>query len=238
MEIFLRTRDLKKSYGGKIAVDEVSIDVEKGSFLTVLGPMGCGKTTLLRLIAGLEDPDSGFIEMMGGVTFDESGVNIPPHKRNVSMVFQETSLWPHLNVRKNLEFLLERPELDMGVVEAFKLEKQLERTIDQLSGGQRRCVSLARALMTNSRIMALDEPFSSIDWVFKKQALGTLVEMAENTGMCILYVTHDQLEASLLPGPKAIMNDGKIIQTGSLKDIVSEPVNEFIGSFIDPNLFS
>ena len=217
-------RSVTKTYGDVYALDEVDLDVQSGEFLTLLGPSGSGKTTLLMVLAGFTRPDHG------SVLFGESEViRMPPHKREVGMVFQNYALFPHMTVAGNIGFPLrlrgidkksarERVENALGTVQ---LGGYGDRRIDQLSGGQMQRVALARAIVFEPRILLMDEPLSALDKKLREHMQIELRHLHEKRGMTTVYVTHDQREALTMSDRVAVINDGKLMQLDSPRQIMT-----------------
>ncbi len=227
--------DLTKTYGKVFALNSVSIEVEAGEFLTLLGPSGSGKTTLLMAIAGFNRPDSGSI-----VFGKKEMILMPPHKRDVGMVFQNYALFPHMSVFENVAFPLKIRQValhdrKMRVAEALdtvQLSDFANRRIDQLSGGQRQRVALARAFVFRPRILLMDEPLSALDKKLREQMQIELKQLHRQLGVTTVYVTHDQREALTMSDRIAVINDGKITQLGTPKQIYNAPSNSFVADFI------
>ncbi|MCW1885545.1 ABC transporter ATP-binding protein [Luteolibacter flavescens] len=224
-----------KDFGSVRALDGVSVEVAAGELFFLLGASGCGKTTLLRCIAGLETPTSGTI------SFGERDVTtLPPHKREAAMVFQSYALWPHLSVEKNVAFGLEerkipRAEIRQRVGEALDLVHLTglgERGIDQLSGGQQQRVALARALVVRPKCLLLDEPLSNLDAKLRIEMRREIRRIVKEGGLTAIYVTHDQEEALSMADRMAVMNRGKIEQLGTSEDVYRNPHTAFVASFI------
>jgi ABC-type sugar transport system ATPase subunit len=228
-----------------VAVDDVSLKVHSGETLALLGPSGCGKTTLLRLIAGLETPDSGDI-LYDNVPLSE----IPHEDRGVGMVFQEDALMPHWVSRLNIDFFLrlrkredELPErlLRISEITGIDLDLLLDRFPDQLSGGEKQRVSIARALARDLEILLCDEPFASLDAGYRSKARLELKRLLAEFSVTTVYVTHDQLEAMALADRIAVMNAGKIEQIGTYRQLYDTPQSLFVATFIGAptiNLFA
>jgi iron(III) transport system ATP-binding protein len=236
---------------GVIAVRDVSIDVEPGQFFTLLGPSGCGKTTTLRMLAGLAKPDSGQILLRDNVLFDsKTGVDMPPHRRGLGMVFQSYAIWPHMTVFKNVSFPLTgwkmgRKRLGRDVIER-KVKKALElvqldgladRQATDLSGGQQQRLALARALVTEPEVLLLDEPLSNLDAKLRESMRFELKKIQRELGITTVYVTHDQTEALGLSNVIAVMNNGVIEQVGHPRDIYQKPKSRFVADFIGTSNF-
>ena len=227
---------LCKSFGETEAVRDVSLDVRPGEFLTLLGPSGCGKTTLLRLIAGFETPDAGRVIISGRDLTRE-----PPYRRPVNTVFQHYALFPHRTVAGNVAFGLEmarlgRCEIDARVTSALeqvRLSGLGDRRIDQLSGGQRQRVALARALVLDPDVLLLDEPLAAIDLKLRQQMRIEVKNLQERLGRTFLFVTHDQDEALIMSDRIAVMNRGRLEQTGTPDELYERPRTRFVADFLD-----
>jgi len=229
-------RNLNKNFGSQVkAVDNVSLNVEEKEFLVVLGPSGGGKSTLLRLIAGLEKENNGEIFIEG------KKVNgIPPKGRDIAMVFQNYALYPHMTVRKNLGFglrlkRLPRYEVNKRVEEAAEslgLTNLLNRKPQALSGGEKQRVALGRAIIRHPKVFLFDEPLSNLDQPLRLQMRAEIRRIYRDLSATIIYVTHDQAEAMNLGTKIAIMNNGRILQIGTVKDIYYEPQDKFVAGFI------
>ena len=216
-------------------MDDITLDIQDKELLVVVGPSGCGKTTTLRLIAGLEEPDSG------SIAIDGTMVNrVPAKERDVAMVFQNHALYPHLSAYENIAFGLKvrhrpKPEIQQKVEEAaglLSLTHCLERKPDELSGGERQRVALARALVRRPKAFLFDEPLSNLDAQMRAQMRLELSRLHRKLGATILYVTHDQLEAMALGERIAVMNQGQLQQVASPHDLYQKPANLFVASFI------
>ena len=238
---YLRLRKVVKSYDGRSnAVDEVSIDVARGEFVTFLGPSGSGKTTTLLMIAGFEYPGAGAIELAGA---DLSAM--PPYRRNIGMVFQSYALFPHMTAWKNVVFPLKMrrfPRHEMKarterMLELVGLRQLADRYPRELSGGQQQRVALARALVFNPDVLLLDEPLGALDKNLREQMQLEIKRIHRELGITMIYVTHDQSEAMTMSDRIAVFRDGRIEQTGSPLEIYHRPVNRFVGEFIGESNF-
>jgi ABC-type Fe3+/spermidine/putrescine transport system ATPase subunit len=233
MKAILELRGVSKEFSAQRAVKQISLQIERGSFFSLLGPSGCGKTTTLRLIAGFEAPTAGEI-FLNGARIDA----LPPYRRNVNTVFQNYALFPHLTVRGNVEFGLRRAAVaDLGarvrrVLEQVQLSEKESRKPSQLSGGERQRVALARALVLAPDVLLLDEPLSALDPQLRKQVRAELKDLQRRTGVTFLFVTHDQEEALALSDRIAIMNAGEIEQTGTPQELYQNPKSPFVASFL------
>ncbi|SEI18623.1 ABC transporter ATP-binding protein [Pseudomonas fuscovaginae UPB0736] len=233
-------RNLNKHYGDFAAVDNISLDIKDGEFLTFLGSSGSGKSTTLSMLAGFESPSSGEI-LVGG----KSLVNVPPHKRDIGMVFQRYSLFPHLSVRDNIAFPLairklaaaEREKRVDAMLKLVQLEQFAHRRPAQLSGGQQQRVAIARALVYEPRILLMDEPLGALDKKLREDLQDELRQLHRRLGITIVYVTHDQEEAMRLSQRIAIFSHGKIVGLGSGYDLYQNPPNAFVASFLGNSNF-
>lgn len=231
---------LSKRFGHVVAVQNVSIDIERGSFVSLLGPSGCGKTTVLRAIAGLERPDEGSIRIGDEVVND-----LPVWQRNIGMVFQNYALFPHMSVADNVGFGLRvrgapASERRMAVAEALEMVRLgavAERLPKQLSGGQRQRVAIARALVTRPRLLLLDEPLGALDRKLREQMQLELKLLQRRVGITTVMVTHDQEEALTLSDRIIVMNAGKVVQAGPPDEVYRDPRNAFIADFIGTSNF-
>lgn len=224
-----------KSFGETVALENVSMKIEDGSFVVLLGPTGAGKTTTLRLISGLDKPDQGEIY------FDGRPVNgLMPAERNVAMVFQQYSLYPHLSVRQNLEFPLKSPllqtpqtEIDKrvsAVAETLQIAHKLGNKATELSGGEMQRVSIGRALVRTPNIYLMDEPLSSLDAKLRADLRVELKNIQANLGRTLLYVTHDQIEAMTMATHIGVLAQGRLIQFGPPREIYENPVSVYAAS--------
>ncbi len=230
----LSLHDVSFSYGGKNVIDGFSLAVEEGSFTTLLGESGCGKTTLLRIISGFLFPNSGDVRIDG-----KSQREIPPNKRQVGMVFQDYALFPHLTVRQNIAYGLHvakvpKQKIEQAVLEvasALSLENFLSRYPNALSGGQQQRVALARAIVLKPRLLLMDEPLSSLDTTLREKVRAELKEIQQKLKITTVYVTHDQHEAMSLSDKIAVVNFGKLVQAGTPREIYFSPKNRFAAEF-------
>ncbi|MEN5200970.1 ABC transporter ATP-binding protein [Pseudomonas wadenswilerensis] len=233
-------RNLNKHYGDFAAVDDISLDIQDGEFLTFLGSSGSGKSTTLSMLAGFETPSSGEILVNGA-----SLVNVPPHKRDIGMVFQRYSLFPHLSVRDNIAFPLairkrsaaERDKQVDSMLKLVQLDSFAHRRPAQLSGGQQQRVAIARALVYEPRILLMDEPLGALDKKLREDLQDELRQLHRRLGITIVYVTHDQEEAMRLSQRIAIFSHGKIVGLGTGYDLYQNPPNAFVASFLGNSNF-
>jgi spermidine/putrescine transport system ATP-binding protein len=233
-------QNVTKKFANTLAVNNVSLQIRAGEFMTLLGPSGCGKTTLLRMIAGFEIPDSGTV-LLGGAEV----TNIPPYRRDVTTVFQQYALFPHLDVFSNVAFGLqrrgaERDKIKRRVGEALemvRLEGMEKRRPNELSGGQQQRVALARALVLEPKVLLLDEPLAALDLKLRKQMQYELKSLQRRLAISFVFVTHDQEEALTMSDRVVVMNLGHIEQLGYPQEIYERPRTEFVAGFIgDSNI--
>jgi multiple sugar transport system ATP-binding protein len=224
-----------KRFGDVVAVDDLSLEIADKEFLVLLGPSGCGKSTALRMIAGLEDPSEGTISIG-----DEVVNGIEPKHRDVAMVFQSYALYPHMTVRRNIEFPLksakmpadERAQLVTDAADTLALSELLDRKPAQLSGGQRQRVALARAIVRRPRAFLMDEPLSNLDAKLRVRTRAELVELQQRLEATVVYVTHDQVEAMTMGHRIAVMSEGRLQQVGAPQEVYDRPANLFVAGFI------
>ena len=233
----INMQNLVKTYPGgtERATDDVSLHVKEGEFMVLLGPSGCGKTTLLRMIAGLDLPDSGSISVG-----DREVTYLPPHQRNMSMVFQSYAVFPHRNVRANIGFGLAMRKMPKAEIQKkvawaadlLEMTPYLDRLPAQLSGGQRQRVAVARAIVVDADVLLMDEPLSNLDALLRLGFRAKLKKIVENIGTTTVYVTHDQVEALSLGDRVAVMRAGQIVQLGGPLEVYDNPADTFVGGFI------
>lgn len=233
-------RNVTKTYGSVFALDDVSLEVKSGEFLTLLGPSGSGKTTLLMVLAGFTRPDQGSLKFG-----DQEVIRTAPHLRNVGMTFQSYALFPHMTVAGNIGYPLrlrnvpkaEIAERVARVLDTVQLGGFGDRGIDQLSGGQKQRVAVARAIVFGPRILLMDEPLSALDKKLRDQMQIELRNLHEKLGMTTVYVTHDQREALTMSDRIAVVNQGRIIQLATPRDLYEKPANRFVADFIGDSIF-
>jgi sulfate/thiosulfate transport system ATP-binding protein len=233
----IAVRQVTKRFGSFVALDNVSLAIASGSLTALLGPSGSGKSTLLRVIAGLESPDEGGVSILG-----EDVTGFAPQKRGVGMVFQHYAAFKHMTVRKNVAFGLEirkRPKAEIRrrvdeLLDLVQLNGLAERYPSQLSGGQRQRMALARALAVEPKVLLLDEPFGALDARVRKELRAWLRRLHDEVHVTTVLVTHDQEEAMDVADRVAVMNEGRIEQTGKPRDLYEHPANEFVMTFVGP----
>jgi spermidine/putrescine transport system ATP-binding protein len=226
---------VSKRYGAQTAVESLDLEIQEGEFFCLLGPSGCGKTTTLNLIGGFAAASTGEIRIRG-----ELVNRTPPHRRKVNTVFQSYALFPHLNVRDNVAFGLRmakvpRGQMDTRVLEALRLvalDTYADRYPAQLSGGQQQRVAVARALVNRPAVLLLDEPLGSLDLKLRKRLQAELSHIQREIGTTFVFVTHDQGEAMAIADRIAIMNEGRVEQLGTAKEIYKQPASRFVADFI------
>ncbi len=240
VSIPMTIRNVTKLYGDFKALDDVSLDVASGEFVTLLGPSGSGKTTLLMILAGFVRPNSG------SVKFDQDEVILaPPHKRDVGMVFQNYALFPHMNVFQNVAYPLklrkiggkEQHERVMNALDLVELGDYGDRRVDQLSGGQKQRVALARAIVFEPRVLLMDEPLSALDKKLREQMQIEIRHMHERLGMTTVYVTHDQREALTMSDRVVVVNQGRFEQVDAPNQLYEHPRSHFVADFIGESSF-
>lgn len=241
MQEGIRLENIVKTFGKTLAVDHVSLDIEPGSFTTLLGPSGCGKTTLLRILAGLEEADAGKITVGKKVLFDKSQeIEVPARKRGIGLVFQSYALWPHMTVFDNVAYGLKinresRQEISrkvQKVLETVEMTGYEKRYPSELSGGQQQRVSMARMLVTEPTILLMDEPLSNLDAKLRLSMRAELKRIHREVGLTVVYVTHDQTEATTLSTKIAVMKHGVVQQYDDPKSVYRKPVNLFVADFM------
>ncbi|MDC7713660.1 ABC transporter ATP-binding protein [Vogesella sp. LYT5W] len=237
---FLQIRGLRKTYDQVVAIDHVSLDIKQGEFMTFLGPSGSGKSTTLYIVAGFQEPTEGQVLLNG-----KSLLDVAPNQRNIGMVFQRYTLFPHLTVGENVAFPLRvrrRPEAEIKA----KVDKMLElvhlggyrdRLPGQMSGGQQQRVAIARALAYDPPLLLMDEPLSALDKKLREEIQFELRRIHQETGVTILYVTHDQEEALRLSDRIAVFSQGKIEQVGTGEELYERPTSRFVAGFIGNSNF-
>jgi multiple sugar transport system ATP-binding protein len=231
----LEIENLTKEFGDLVAVDDVSMTIGDGEFVTFVGPSGCGKTTTLRCVAGLEVPTSGTIRIDGEDITDAS-----PQERGTAFVFQDYALYPHMTARKNMSFALEDTEMSSekiqesveSTAEMLGIDNHLDQKPGELSGGQQQRVALGRSIVRDPRVFLLDEPLSNLDAKLRIQMRAELQQLHREIGSTTIYVTHDQEEAMTMSDRIAILNDGRLQQIAPPEVAYSQPANQFVGGFI------
>lgn len=232
---------LTLAYGDNVAVRDLDLTIREGESVVLLGQSGCGKTSTMRCIAGLETPTKGRVAVGDDVLFDAAkGIDRPSHRRNIGMVFQSYAIWPHMTVFENVAFPLRmqrvrKAEIRRRVMETLELvglEEFAERGASMLSGGQMQRVALARSVVMQPSIMLLDEPLSNLDARLRQRLRGDLRELQQNLGLTTVYVTHDQEEALALADHIAMMQHGRIVQFGTPDEIYSRPLSASIADFL------
>lgn len=232
---FIRIRGVSKLFDDFVAVDNVDLDIARGELFSILGGSGCGKTTLLRMLAGFEAPSSGTIEIDGvDIT------HVPPYDRPVNMMFQSYALFPHMTVEKNISYGLRKDKIASAeiakrvdeVIDLVQLGDYRKRRPDQLSGGQRQRVALARALIKRPKVLLLDEPLAALDKKLREHTQFELMNIQDELGITFVVVTHDQEEAMTLSTRIAVMDKGRFLQIGEPKQIYEYPETRFVADFI------
>ena len=236
----IRLVNIRKSFGEKNVINDVSLVIDSGSFTTLLGASGCGKTTLLRMIAGLETPDTGEIYFGEKCVFSsEKKINIPPEKRKLGFVFQDFALWPHMTVFENVAFGLRAANhtenLEIKVMEALRavqLQDFANRYPHQLSGGQQQRVAFARAIVIKPECILFDEPLSALDALLREEMRTELKELMTKLNITAVFVTHDQTEAMSMSDKIAVMNAGVVDQYDAPEEVYAHPATEYVARFV------
>lgn len=242
MSINISVRNIVKKYGDTTVIPGLSTEIKAGEFFTLLGPSGCGKTTLLRMIAGFNSIE------MGDIYFNETRINdIDPSKRRIGMVFQNYAIFPHLSVRKNVEFGLRNMKVPkkeirdraQEYIDIVQIDRWADAMPDRLSGGQQQRVALARALVTSPDVLLMDEPLSNLDAKLRVEMREAIRDIQRRVGITTVYVTHDQEEAMAVSDRIAVMREGVIQQLGTPPELYHLPSNEYVSTFIGrSNVFS
>ena len=233
--VAIKIDGVTKRFGDHLAVDDISVEIRRGEFFSLLGPSGCGKTTTLRMLAGFEVPTAGRIWLEG-----EPVEDVPPYERDVNMVFQSYALFDHLDIADNVAFGLRRrkvpkDEIARRVADALELVNLAERATartSELSGGQRQRVALARALVNRPKVLLLDEPLGALDLKLRRQMQVELKAIQREVGITFVYVTHDQEEALSMSDRIAVMNAGRVAQCAPPEEVYERPAEEFVAGFI------
>ncbi|MBU2889520.1 ABC transporter ATP-binding protein [Celeribacter halophilus] len=240
MTDYLHIHGIRKEFGDVVATEHVELKVEQGEFMTFLGPSGSGKSTTLYILAGFQEPTAGDILLNG-----KSVLGIPSNKRNIGMVFQRYTLFPHMSVADNVAFPLtvrKTPKAEIAervakVLKLVRLEGYEDRMPAQMSGGQQQRVALARALVYDPPVLLMDEPLSALDKKLREEIQHEIRRIHQETGVTVLYVTHDQEEALRLSDRIAIFNQGRIEQVGTGPELYAHPATHFVADFIGNNAF-
>lgn len=234
----IECRGLYDSFGETVALDDFDLIVEEGAIVSLLGPSGCGKTTALRAIAGFEPPDAGSVSI-GGRTVFSDGVDVPPEKRRVGMVFQEYALFPHMTVADNIGYGVteeDRAARVAEVIDMVGLTGMDDRLPNELSGGEQQRVALARALAPRPDVVLLDEPFSNLDAPQRDRMRREVRRILRDAGATAVFVTHDQAEALAIADTVAVMRDGHVVQVGGPLDVYQNPADQWVASFLGDSI--
>ncbi len=230
--------DITHSYGKQQVLHHLTLQVDKGQLTCLLGSSGCGKTTILRLMAGLEMPQQGEVIIDGKRVSSGGKIIVPPYQRNMGFIFQDLALWPHFTVYKNVAFgLRERKEEQVQekvgeMLGFFGLQDHEEKYPHQLSGGQKQLVAIARSLVLNPRILLMDEPLANLDVKLKRKMLEHIRNLKKNFDLTVVYVTHDHKEAFAIADKVVVLNEGKIEETGTVEQI-KKSENSFVKYFLE-----
>ena len=232
---YLQLKNVEKFFGEHRAIKGIDLSITPGEFVVFVGPSGCGKSTLLRLIAGLEQIDGGTLELEG-----RDITNLPSSQRDLAMVFQSYALYPHMSVFENMSFALKLAKADPAIIEEkvnkaakiLNLTDYLHRTPKELSGGQRQCVAIGRAIVRAPKVFLFDEPLSNLDAALRGQTRIEIAKLHRDLGATTIYVTHDQVEAMTLADRVVVLRDGMIEQVGTPLELYDKPANQFVAQFI------
>lgn len=231
----IRIENLRKKYGKVGALQGITLELSLGEILALVGPSGCGKTTLLRLVAGLETPDEGRV-LIDGVEVSIPAHMVAPHKRGLSLIFQDLALWPHMTVSEHIEFVLRKDRLSkealksetQSILEDVSLNGYHKRYPHEFSGGEKQRLAIARALASKPAYLLMDEPFSNLDSILKEELQALIIGLKNRAEIGIVYVTHNIEEALVLADRIAIMNKGRLEQIDNKEKILNNPKNEFV----------
>jgi ABC-type Fe3+/spermidine/putrescine transport system ATPase subunit len=234
----IELNNITHAYGTKCVLQKLSLNIETSQLTCLLGGSGSGKTTILRLIAGLEIPQNGFITIANKKVTENNQIIIPPHQRNLGFIFQDLALWPHFTVYKNIAFgLTERKEENVKeavdkMLDFFGLQEYAEKYPHQLSGGQQQLVAISRTLVLKPKILLMDEPLANLDVKLKRKILDHIKNLKHNFNLTMVYVTHDHKEAFAIADNIVVLNEGNIQQTGNVQQIKNSD-NEFVKYFME-----
>lgn len=238
----IELNNISYSYGSSTVLHDLNLHLEANGLTCLLGGSGCGKTTILRLIAGLETPQTGRISIEDKTVAENGQILIPPHRRNIGFIFQDLALWPHFTVYKNIAFgLTERKESNIKdtvykMLRFFGLQEQSEKYPHQLSGGQKQLVAISRSLVLKPKILLMDEPLSNLDVKLKRKTLEHIKNLRQSkefgTDLTIIYVTHDHKEAFAIADKIVVLDNGEIVETGNTEQI-KRSKNKFVKYFLE-----
>ena len=234
----IKLNNISHSYGNNAVLHDLTLNVEAHKLTCLLGGSGCGKTTILRLIAGLEIPQAGQVVMENKVVTENEQIHIQPHQRNTGFIFQDLALWPHFTVYKNIAFgLTERNEKNVKdtvfkMLDFFGLQEQTQKYPHQLSGGQKQLVAISRSLVLKPKILLMDEPLSNLDVKLKRKILEHIKNLKQNFDLTIIYVTHDHKEAFAIADKIVVLDKGKIEEAGTVEQI-KKSENKFVKYFLE-----
>ena len=234
----IELKNIDHHYGDISVLDDLSLNIADNQLTCLLGSSGSGKTTILRLIAGLENPQKGQITIGNKIVTKDNKIIIPPHKRHVGFIFQDLALWPHFTVYKNIAFgLQERKEKNIKekvfqILDFFDLKEHAEKYPHQLSGGQKQLVAISRSLVLQPKVLLMDEPLASLDVKLKRKILKHIKSLKEHFDLTIIYVTHDHKEAFEIADNIVVLNEGKIEEMGTVEH-VKRSKNKFVNYFLE-----
>ncbi len=228
MEKDIKLKGIIKKFEGREVLREINLEIKKAEIFAILGISGAGKTTLLRIISGLEIPDKGRVYINGKLATDGGKIIIPPYKRKIGFIFQNLGLWEHLTVEEHIKFVTSNKQKIEEILKFFDLAEHRKKKPYQLSGGERQRLAIARSFAQEPEFLLLDEPFSNLDVIKKRQMRTEILKIKENKNIGVIYVTHDPLDIKIIADRIAILHNGKIIQIGKYKEILSNPAEPIV----------
>jgi ABC-type sugar transport system ATPase subunit len=228
LENIIRLEKITKKYGNETVLENLSFGIKKGEILAVLGISGIGKTTLLRIIAGLESVEEGKVFIKSQIATDGKKIIIPPYKRKIGFIFQNLGLWEHMSVWEHIEFITKDKRKITEILRKFELLEHKDKKPYQLSGGQKQRLAIARVFAQDVEILLLDEPFSNLDMIRKKQLREEILNLKNEKNLTVIYVTHDPIDVKIMSTKVAVLHNKKIIQSGSYQQLILNPVSQIV----------
>jgi ABC-type sugar transport system ATPase subunit len=228
LENIIRLEKITKKYGNETVLENLSFGIKKGEILAVLGISGIGKTTLLRIIAGLESVEEGKVFIKSQIATDGKKIIIPPYKRKIGFIFQNLGLWEHMSVWEHIEFITKDKRKITEILRKFELLEHKDKKPYQLSGGQKQRLAIARVFAQDVEILLLDEPFSNLDMIRKKQLREEILNLKNEKNLTVIYVTHDPIDVKIMSTKVAVLHNKKIIQSESYQQLILNPVSQIV----------